>query len=354
LFIFKSFVQNTLFNLWANKSMGARSLLVMGALGGLMGLPGMEDVNGILKSLAWKLFGKDFDLEDQARKFAVDVLNGAIGPDTLLHGMSVKGFGIPQVLNALGAHVGIEGKVFPTLDRSKSIGMGNVLPFEPGKFFGPSKDYKGAEIQQLQRAAGAGFGNMFALYNFVNSQYSLADLKRWEGVMPRAFSNVSHGFRYLTEGRERNKVGNTVVRFDPHDTEQMAEILARTLGYQPRRLTAQWEAQTAKQEAATFWDLKKEILQRQFGEAVKGGNPEDKARVLEAVRSYNSELPPEWKAKSITAESLRTSVRNRLQNAAKQESGLPLQKQNIKGFQSMDKYFPEGRPTGQTDARPVR
>lgn len=354
LFIFKSFTQNTLFNLWANPAMGARSLVILAGLGGLMGLPGMEDINGILKSLAWHLFGKDFDLEDQARRFAVDVLNGTISPDMLLHGTSVKGFGIPQVMNAVGSHAGLEGKFFPTLDRSQSIGMGNILPFEPGKLFGPSKDYKGAELQQLQRASGAGFGLGFALYNFVNSTQDLADLKRWEGVMPRAMSNVSHGFRYLTEGQERNRAGNTVIRFDPRDTEQMAEILARTLGYQPRRLTGQYEAMEAKQEAATFWDLKKAILLRQFGEAIKGGNSEDKARVLGAVRSYNQGLPEEWKPKVITGEALRASVRARLQNQAKQEAGLPLAKQNILGARAMDKYFPDGRPTGQIDARPVK
>lgn len=353
LFIFKSFVQNTLFNLWSNPSMAARHLLILGALGGVMGLPGAEDVNGILKALAWHLFGKDFDLEHQARKFAVDVLDGNIPPDMLLHGTSVKGFGIPHVLNAMGAHVGLP-KIFPTTDRHGSIGMGNILPFEPGKLFGPAKDVKANELAQLQRASGAGFSNIFAMYNFLQSQDSLSDLKRWEQIMPRAASNVSHGFRYLREGQERNRAGNAVVRFDPNDTEHLAEILARTLGYQPRRLTGAWEAIAAKQEHATYWDLRRGILLRQFGTAVKGGNAEERAQVLEAVKKYNRELPAEARAKAISAQTLKDSVYQRLRVQKQQESGLPTSKQNYEIFRSLDKYFPDGRPTGQVDARPVK
>ena len=354
LFIFKNFTQNTLFRLWSNPQMAARSLLIMGGLGGLMGLPGMEDVNGILKALAWRLFGKDFDLEDQARQLAIDTLNGTINPDLLLHGTSVHGFGIPHVLNSLGAHVGLPEKWFPTLDRSKSTGMGNILPIEPGKLFGPAKDIKGQEIAQLQRASGAGFGNAFALYQFLTSEQSLGDLKRWELIMPKALSNVSHSFRFLHEGMERNRVGNAVVKFDPTDTEQMAEILARAAGYQPRRLTGRWEQIEAQTEAATYWDLRKGILLRQFGEAIKSNSPEDKARVLQAVKNYNSELPQEAKAKAITALALKDSVRQRMKVQAAQQAGLPTQKSNIPLARSMDKYFPDGRPTGQVDARPVK
>jgi hypothetical protein len=134
----------------------------------------------------------------------------------------------------------------------------------------------------------------------------------------------------------------------------MAEILARAAGYQPARLTGQYEALGAKKEAATYWDLRRGILLRQFGEAVKGANSEDKARVLQAIRSYNGMLPEEWKPKAISAQALKDSVVQRLKVQQKTESGLPIAKSDIKGYQSMDKYYPRGRPTGQVDARPVK
>jgi hypothetical protein len=313
----------------------------------------VEDVNGILKALAWRLFGKDFDVEDEARKFAVDVLHGAIGPDMLLHGMSTKGFGIPQVMNMMGAQVGLP-KFFPTLDRHGSIGMGNILPFEPGKLFGPAKDVKTNELAQVQRASGAGFSLGFALYNFLTSNKSWSDLKGYEGVMPRAMNNLSHAYRYLREGQERNSAGNSVVKFDPNDTEQMAEILGRALGYQPRRLIGAYEAIQAKQEAATYWDLRKGILLRQFGSALKGQDPEEKSRVLQSIRNYNQELPAEAKGKSITSQVLRDSVMSRARTSAKTEAGLPTAKQNYSLFKSLDKYYPDGRPTGLVGIKPVQ
>src|SRR5258708_16028058 len=78
LFIFKSFTQNTLFYFWNNPGAAARSLIILGAAGGLMGLPGMEDMNGIIRALAYHLFGKDFDLQDEVRQFVIDVLHGAV------------------------------------------------------------------------------------------------------------------------------------------------------------------------------------------------------------------------------------------------------------------------------------
>jgi hypothetical protein len=353
LFIFKSFVQNSLFNMWNNKAMGARSLLVMGALGGLMGLPGTENVNSIIKALGWKLFGKDWDVEDEARKFVVDVTHGNISPDLLLHGMSVHGFGIPHVMNGMGSLVGLP-KFFPTLDRSKSISMGDITGFDPFAPLQPVKDPKGAEFQQLQRAAGAGFGNLFALYNFLTSTQNLSELKRWEQIMPRFMSNMSHAYRYATRGEEVNKAGNTVVRFDPHDTMQMAEILARAAGYQPRRLTARWESIQAQQEASTYWDLRRGILLRQFGDAVKSQNPEDRARVVSSIRSFNQELPPEARMKALTSQALKESVQQRLKVKAKQEAGLPLARSDIPLSQNLQKYYPEGLAPNQVGAKPVQ
>jgi hypothetical protein len=235
--------------------------------------------------------------------------------------------------------------------------MGNILPIEPGKLFGPTKDIKGNELAQLQRASGAGFSNIFALYNFltgINSGADLKDAKKWESIMPRAASNVSHAFRYYTEGKERNKAGASTVRFDPNDTEQMAEILMRSAGLQPRRLIAANEAIQGKQEAAMIWDLRKEVLMKQFATAVRGQNPEEKASVLQSIRNYNSMLPDEAKAKAITGQLLRQSVEQRLKGVAKQEMGLPTSKQNYQLYKNLDKYYPEGRPTGLTNVTPVK
>jgi hypothetical protein len=232
--------------------------------------------------------------------------------------------------------------------------MGDVLGFDPLAPLQPTKDAKGAEFQQLQRAAGAGFGNIFALYNFLTSKDDLSSVKRWEQIMPRWMSNMSHAWRYATQQKETNAAGNTIVRFDPSDTMQMAEILGRALGYQPRRLSAQWEKFQAEKEAATYWDLRKEILMRQFGDAVKTNDLEGRQKVLQSIKNFNDQLPPEAKAKGINSQALKQSVQQRLKAQAKTEQGIAQQKSNIQLFRDVDKYFPEGTPPGMVGARPVK
>lgn len=355
IFIFKSFIQNTLFNLWANKPMAARSLLIMGVLGGMMGLPGMENVKDLLKNLAFKFFGKDFDIEDMARQFVVDVTGGKIGPDLLLHGTSKYGFGLPQVLDVMGQQVGIKHLPIPVLDRTSSISMGDILGFDPTAPLGPTKEPLKKEMQQLQRASGAGFGLGFAMYNFLTSQQSLSDMKRWEMIMPRVMANASKAGRWAMEGGERNQAGNQIVKFDVHDTEQMAEILARAAGYQPRRMSAEWERIGALAEQKAFWQIRQGILLRQFGEAVKENNPENKERVIAAVKQYNADLPPEARGYAISGTTLRNSVRQRMKVKAAQEAGYDTTKAGRVMEETLRKYFPDAAPpAGTVDARPVR
>jgi hypothetical protein len=268
--------------------------------------------------------------------------------------MSVHGFGIPAVMNGMGNFAGLNN-FFPTFDRSKSISMGDVLGADPFAPFQPTKDPKGAEFQQLQRAAGAGFGNIFALYNFLSSQDNMSTLKGWEQIMPRWMSNMSHAWRYATQQKETNAAGNTIARFDPSDTMQMAEILGRAMGYQPRRLTAQWEKIQAEKEASTYWDLRRGILMKQFGSAIKSGDTEEnKAKIIQSVKNFNSELPPEAKAKAITSQVLKESVGQRVKAQAKTELGIAQQKSNIQLYKEVDKYYPEGKPPGLVGARGVQ
>ena len=93
---------------------------------------------------------------------------------------------------------------------------------------------------------------------------------------------------------------------------------------------------------------------RQFGEAVKGGSEEDKQRVIEAVRQYNSRLPPEARAKAISAKELKASVQQRLRVQGLQEQGLPAAKSDVPIARGLEPYYPRGWPQGQTGAQVVK
>lgn len=356
LFAFKSFTQNTLFMLWNYPGARVRSLLILGALGGLAGLPGAEDITGTLKGLAWQLFGKDFDLDDQVRHFAVDVLDGKVDPETLLHGLSRHGFGIPQLFDMLGLHIGQPGteqpdgstKVWPGFDRSAAIGMGRVSPVDIGRALGPTKDLNSPIVSSTQQALGAGFGYGIALYKALfASQYDLNDLKRWEGVMPHWTSNASHAYRYYHDKMERNAQGNPVVRFDPTEPVHLAEIIGRSLGYQPARLTEQWDRLRAEAEAKAFWGISQQILLKQAWHARRNGDDAAWEKALHAIHRFNDQLPDPAKLYRITSDVLKESFKARATAGAKQEMGIPNQRRDIPLVQDVQKLHPGAEPVGR-------
>lgn len=344
VFIFKTFVQNTLFMLWNYPSAAARSILIMGFLGGLMGVPGSEDLRGVLKAVAYRLFGKSFDLEDEARKFAVDVLGGKIKPDLLLHGISRYGMGIPWVADMVGVPL-------PYLDRSKAIGLGHILPIDFGTLLGPERDQSRAIADNAQRASGAAFGVGFNMYKaLTDGALDWNDFKRWEKAMPRTLASISKSWRAYSEGQERNRLGNSLVRFDVNDPRELMEVMAMAMGYQPLRLSATWDRIIAEREAVMFWDLRRQGLMRQMYQATRGSDRDQVKSVQEAIRKFNADLPPEARGKAITGDALRQSFQTRARNQQLQEGGLSPQRSNNPILREIQRLHPEA----EVDVRRVR
>jgi hypothetical protein len=346
--VFKLFTQNTMFNLISHPAMLWRWALVMGALGGMQGLMGFDNVNSLLKTIAYRAFGKDFDLEDTARHFAHDVLNDVIPADILMHGVSSQGFGLPHIANSLGWHA------FPTIDLSKSVGFGDVLGFDPFAPLGPVKDPMRETFKQATKATGAAFSLPINLYEFAAGADNFASLKKYESIMPRWLGSLSKAYRYGTQGKEVNSAGNAVVKFDVADTQNMMEILARAAGFNPRRLTEEWGRVQATAQAEAFWDLKRQGLMRQFADTIKNNDDEGRQRTLEAIKNFNQTLPDEAKPKAITSKALKASVHQRLRVQALQEQGLPAQRSNILISKEIEKYYPRGWPQDLQSAKPVQ
>jgi len=364
LFIFKSFTQNTLFYLWNNPGAAARSLIILGAAGGLMGLPGMEDMNGIIRALAYHLFGKDFDLQDEVRQFVIDVLHGGgqvdrpgslmgeqgIRPDILLHGLSRVGYGIPAIADVMGNIAGMGHISMPVVDRHANLSMGNILPIEPGVLAAPQITGPGAGVQnvdsalsrQTQRASGAAFGVGFALYRALEASLQGGfEWKKWEQAMPSALRNASQAFRFYNEGKARNAQGAALVRFDPSEPEQMMEILGQSIGYRPERLSAAWDRRTAEREAEAFWDVRKAYLMQAAWTAQQSGDKATYQGTLDSIRKFNKDLPDEARAKAITADVLRQSFMTRAKATVATETGIPRQRANVPLARSVQRLYPE-------------
>ena len=348
LMVFKLFTQNTLFNLVSNPAMLARWMVVMGAMGGMQGLLGFDNVNSLLKTIAYRIFGKDFDLEDEARHAVRNFTDETWAPDLLMHGLAAKGFGIPQVMHSIGMNA------FPTMDVSKNIGFGDVLPADPFKPLGPVRDPTKETYKQIERAAGAVFGLPLSVYDFSTASANFSDLKKYQALMPRWAANLTAAYRWWSQGKEVNRAGNPVIRFNTADTEQMSEILARAMGFQPRRLTEEWQRIMATSDASAYWDLSRQDLIRQFAESIKSNDQDSKQRVLEAIKQFNQNLPPEARGKAITSKGLQASVTQRLRVQSLQERGLPPKKSDIPLAQDVEKYYPRGWPRDQVSSKVVQ
>lgn len=342
VFVFKSFVQNSLFMLWNYPSTMVRGILIMGFLGGLMGLPGTEDLSDVLKTMGYQFFGKDFDLEREARQFVNDMSSGAVDPSLLLHGISREGYGLPAVADMLGEHVGLGDVPVPTFDRSGSIGLGNILPVQTSQLFGPVSDPNKAIAGAAQNASGALFSVAFNTYKaLVDPQLSATDMKRWERMMPTVLKNASRMYRIYNEGMERSASGAPVQTFDPNDTEQMMEILGIGIGYQPLALTAAYDRQRAISEVMAFWQLRHDALLQQLGNAFNMGDKEEYHYILGAVKKFNTDLPKEAKLFAVTSDSIKQSVQNRSKNFKILQRGGAIDKRSAGIIKVIDPLYPE-------------
>lgn len=346
LFMFQFWKQNMLFMLWNYPSVAVRSLLVMSAMAGMAGLPFAQDIKGLLKAVGWQLFGKDWDIEKEIREWVESTFDGRVDPDILLHGLSRNSMGIPQVLDAMG-HV-----PYPNLDRSSAIGVGDVLSFLPLEQLGPKKDPQRALARIEQDAAGAAFGFGADLYNFlIASKLDWTDAKRWERVMPHAMLNASRAFRWYREGMERDQSGNPVVKFDPHDTTQMMEILARAAGYNPTRLTAQYEMRTMMEDRKQFWELKKQGIMEQFWQTVKTQDGDARKRVMGAIREFNATLPAEMKPMvAITGEGIDAMIKRKMEVKMERERGTAPPKE-MPLLRSIQRLFPSADSVARQTVR---
>ena len=330
LFTFFMFMQNMVW--FARFSPGrTRYLLMMFLAAGMMGMPGAEDLEAVVKFTGRRLFGKEWDAEKELRTFVIDNFGDSISPDLILHGVSRVGFGIPAAFDAVGIP-------FPKFDMSANIGMGQIIPGVAA--LGPAGDFETKFSRATTDIAGASFGIGINLIRAMSdTELPIDDFKRWERAMPRAIRNVMRGSRFALEGRERTRSGATVLDFDASDPDQLAEIVGQALGFNPTRLSRKWDRQRLQMESIAFWNIRRGMLLKQFDHAVAARDKEARADVLAAVRRFNRELP--FRGKAISSSDLRTSVKGRIRRRRLFEAGLPASRRDIGITREIDRITPE-------------
>jgi hypothetical protein len=273
-------------------------------LGGLMGLPGAEDLDKVLELVSSKVFGNRFSLKEHAYKLAHTISEEAssfgvdISPRSVVHG-NMSDFSMFGLL--------------PSIDVSPSMSLGQALPGTGG-------------INKLGNRGGLGdfiAGAMGPLgTTFKDLQDTFGDdpsiLKKLGLVLPNTAKNVAkawdgyfHGVVYPSGGR---------VTFDKATGQirdiTTGEMLAQLMGFQPSIVSSNKELHWMQKDAQDYWVSRRNGLVAQLWEAQRQGDREAAADVREAIAKFNASAEPKLR---LSAADLNRSLASRKKGAKADE-----------------------------------
>ena len=334
LFTFFMFMQQSMY--FAFRQPGrARFWLMMLAAGGLMGLPGAEDLTSIAKFIGRRVFGEHYDPERDARELIVELADGTIPPDLILNGTSRYGFGLPAVADAIGVPA-------PYVDLSASMSFGKLVPGLTDALSVQGKSHEAQVSNMLSGIAGAAFGPGLNLFHALNdSRLPVDDFKRWERALPRSLANLAKATRYVTEGRERTRTGATVAEFDMSDPFSLAEIAATATGFSSTRIAQRWDREMMTREAESYWATQRNMLLNRLDHGYMMQDGEEVNNVLQDIRKYNQNTP--YNALSITGKDISRSRKSRIRARLRFQAGLGTSRAYTPLAQQTAGLFPEVR-----------
>jgi len=333
-FLFANYLQNTLY--FATHDPGAlRYWLMMMLLGGLMGLPGAEDVADLVDFTATyfsRILGIKEPKTQIRRELREHLEELGANPDLILHGISQSTFGL--------AHVGeLTGIPIPHLDLSRSVGMGDVVPLTevPSMFL--QSEPNDILVAAARSAAGAS-GNLVESYYRGLLSDDPNDWKSIERILPLvAAKNLSKAARLAIEGKETTSSGDVIGSFDLGNPRDQLEILAQALGFSPARLILGWERQMAQRDMIQYYKVQQEALLRDMNWALFQEDREARADALASIRKYNEQVPlPEMK---IGTQTIRDSFKSYLAKQATSALGLAAEKKYRRLREQVEKSFPD-------------
>jgi hypothetical protein len=342
-FLFANYLQNTLY--FATHDKGAlRYWLMMLMLGGLMGLPGAEDVGDLVDFAATyfsKLLGLKNPKTQLRRELREHLEELGANPDLIMHGLSQDTFGL--------GHVGeMTGIPIPHLDVSRSVGMGDVLPLTevPSMFL--QAEPNDILVAAAKGAAGAS-GNIVEQFyrNLLSDDPN--DWKRAERLMPFvAAKNVMKAARLAMEGKETTASGDVIGEFDPHDLRDNLELIGQGLGFSPSKLTLGWEREIAQRDMIQYYKVQQEALLRQVDWAFFQEDREARADAIAAIRQYNEQVPqPEMKVGNQT---IKNSLKSYLEKQAISNAGFAAEKKYRRLRMEVEASYPD--PYGKERKEP--
>lgn len=277
-----------------------RTWMMWLALGGIMGLPGAEDLDKLLELISTKLFGHRFSLKEEAFKLADTIAAQAhtmgvdVNPRSIVHGTlsDVAGF-----------------------DVSGSVGLGQALPGS-----GALQHLGGNDKGQVVLGAMGPFGSVVSQFlDLFGDDPSM--VKRFGIVLPTAAGNVLKGMDAWEHGVRNPSGGRITIDMKTGQVRDLTtgENLGMLMGFQPSIVTTNKEMYWMQKDALTYWTTRRNRLMVQLFEAQRQGDREAIADVRKALGDFNLEAP---RGMAITGRQAAMSLRSKARNVIRQEAGL--------------------------------
>lgn len=285
------------------------------ALGGMMGMPGAEDLDNILELIAKKLFGTHFSLREYAYALAAEISENAAGfgidlnPRSLVHG-TFADFSLFGLL--------------PAVDVSPSTGLGNAIPGLGG--LGEAGQKNG---NFLIEAMGP-LGGVLKQFNDVFSD-DPSMLKKMGFFMPNVLNGAAKTLAEWEHGVLAPSGGRITIDRETGTVRDLTtgEQLVRLMGFNPEIIAANREVHWMQRDVQLYWTTRRDGLVKQAFEAYGHNDREAIADVQEALREFNASAPPKLR---ISAKELRGALRRKAKAAAQTERGV----QRSKRFRAED------------------
>lgn len=321
---------------------------MMLTIGGIQGLPGMDNVMDIVNAALRKFGSKagwkspEADVRGDIRDFIAEL---GLNPDLLMHGASRYSFGAPQVFagqspawapDALGEPAPGEREAFRGFDLSGSLSMGSPIPGIESLFReGKTTDKLWGAAEDI---AGAGLGIPLALTRAVMDDHP-DSFKRIERALPSILKSQSKAFHMATEGKVTSRSQARVIEFDIADPYHQAEIVGQALGFTPSRLTEKREGDWAAKQAVEYWQGRRSRVMDHYLWAVQAKDAEAKEEAIAAWKKYNRSVPSS--ALKINPKEMMTAWKGKRKRIQGEEAGRPRAKRYRGIYEEVLDGFPE-------------
>ena len=346
LFIFRQYMQGLLALMagYGGKKAAATIVMTHMAAAGLMGIPGIEDIEG-LWSMTMRQFRKFMGLPFEHHDMNMSVrehFQSLAGenmqlmsdyPEVFMHGMASKyGLGPAHLLNFVGLPV-------PNVDVSSSIGMGAVIPgLNEATTYSNNSASKGMRL--AESVLGPAGGIAFSMYRGLESN-DPDTWKRIEGMLPPIIRNKSAMARRITRGEETLPGGGTMREYDFTDLEDVMSVMLKGAGFEESAIRENQRLRGYMNQLNQAYNSHRSGLMRNYALGIYYKDKRRQKAAMTDIHTFNKNLATDMKHLSITYDSLSKSVTGHIRRIETKQAGLPHQKGWHRHAISVKELYPQ-------------